>query len=146
MYRSLHLLIYCIQLFRRTTISMPKTTRPSCLAYISWTGFSSHIYFVVIIRKMKTNATSFGSCSRIYFCEQRKIRWCQNDVLDFRFEGSVLPREKQWFVHWFRSVTIHVCLKRMLPEYIIMKITIKITGTSVFCNTMERIKNRRRFC
>ena len=33
----------------------------------------------------------------------------------------------------------------MLPEYTIMKIVIKITGTSVFGNTMERIKNRRRF-
>ena len=39
------------------------------------------------------------------------------------------------------SVTIHVCIKRMLEEYIIMKITIKITGTPVFCNTRERIKN-----
>ena len=60
------------------------------------------------------------------------------------FEDSVLLIEKTVDCTQV-LLTIHVCIKRMLQGYVIMKITIKITGTSVFCNTMERIKNRRRF-
>ena len=105
MYRSLRLLLYCIQLFRRTKVAMPKTTRHSCLAYISRTGFTFHIYLVLIVRKMKTNATSFGSCSRIFFANKEKFGDVRMMFWTICFQVSVLLIEKQWLVHWFPNNT-----------------------------------------